>query len=51
MKTKKPKVKKFIPCGEGENICNCKKQSECGYLKMAQAAKKKYPEMFESVCG
>ena len=21
----------FKPCGEGENICNCKKESECGY--------------------
>ena len=22
---------KFIPCGEGENICNCKNKNECGY--------------------
>lgn len=22
----------FKPCGEGENICNCKTSSECGYL-------------------
>ena len=21
------------PCGEGENICNCKKASECGYIE------------------
>lgn len=24
--------KEWKPCGEGENICNCKTQSECGYL-------------------
>ena len=27
------KKKKFIPCGEGKNICNCKSSSECGYLE------------------
>ena len=21
------------PCGEGENICNCKKATECGYIE------------------
>ena len=29
---KKHKTKKFIPCGEGDNICNCKSADECGYL-------------------
>jgi len=24
----------FIPCGEGENICNCKNAKECGYLPL-----------------
>ena len=24
---------RWKPCGEGENICNCKKASECGYIK------------------
>ena len=23
--------KEFKPCGEGDNICNCKVASECGY--------------------
>lgn len=22
----------FINCGEGENVCNCKNESECGYV-------------------
>ena len=26
------KKSKFKPCGQGDNICNCKKESECGYL-------------------
>jgi len=26
------KPKEFKPCGEGENICNCKDESECGYI-------------------
>ena len=25
--------KHWKPCGEGENICNCKKASECGYIE------------------
>lgn len=25
------KSAKFKPCGEGDNICNCKNESECGY--------------------
>ena len=29
---KKHKTKKFKPCGEGDNICNCKSADECGYL-------------------
>ena len=29
------KIKKELkPCGEGENICNCKSQDECGYIEI-----------------
>ena len=24
---------RWQPCGEGENICNCKNASECGYIE------------------
>ncbi len=24
-------LKDFVPCGEGENKCNCKSVAECGY--------------------
>lgn len=30
------------PCGEGENICNCKNESECGYLEMARLAEEEF---------
>ena len=29
--------KHWKPCGEGENICNCKKASECGYIAFYKA--------------
>lgn len=25
----------FKRCGEGENVCNCKTEQECGYLNMS----------------
>ena len=28
----KRNTKKFKPCGEGDNICNCKSADECGYI-------------------
>jgi len=29
----KPKKTIWKPCGEGENICNCKNENECGYIE------------------
>jgi len=29
----KKEIQGWKPCGEGENICNCKKESECGYTQ------------------
>ena len=26
--------KRWQPCGHGDNICKCKKESECGYIKI-----------------
>lgn len=28
----KEENKEWKPCGDGDNICNCKKSSECGYI-------------------
>lgn len=25
---------RWKPCGEGDNICNCKQASECGYIEI-----------------
>ena len=33
-KQKPGKRKRWKPCGEGVNICNCKKASECGYIEI-----------------
>lgn len=36
---------RWKPCGEGENICNCKKASECGYIEIY----KRIARMFKSI--
>lgn len=32
--------KRFLPCGQGENICNCKSEKECGYIHIEKQAGK-----------
>lgn len=36
----KEEIPQFTPCGEGDNICNCKKESECGYIEIYKMADK-----------
>lgn len=26
--------KEFKKCGEGDNVCSCTKESDCGYIKI-----------------
>lgn len=35
----------FIPCGEGDNTCNCKSADECGYLAKEDDVRSPKPEM------
>lgn len=37
--------KEFKPCGEGDNICNCKNASECGYTSEVELCQCKQPKM------